>query len=67
MKPSSVVKQRVNEDKLLEAAKFNNLGLVRILLSSKTNPNSHDEVILTFILGVGWAVIWGVFGHQVVS
>ena len=36
--------QLVNEEKLREAARMNNLRKFRILLASGTNPNAEDEV-----------------------
>jgi len=42
----SLAKQRAKEVALREAVKTNNLEKIRILLSSNTNPNSQDEVLI---------------------
>jgi len=45
-KNKSLAKQRAKEVALREAVKTNNLEKIRILLSSNTNPNSQDEVLI---------------------
>ena len=42
----SLAKERAKEVALREAVKTNNLEKIRILLSSNTNPNSQDEVLI---------------------
>jgi len=42
----SLLSKHSKEDFLRQAVFFNELDVIRILLSRKTNPNSQDEVIL---------------------